>query len=131
MSDEKIHDKMKSLREKTGYTQEQVAKFLHLQRSSYTKIERGQTQPSVSVLVKLAQLYTVDPAIFLQSELSAPTPHASDNNTKRKPTKTPDNSSHIYDLNKDEKMLIGYFRMMSKEEQQDFIKSLEDAYKKS
>ena len=134
MSEEKTYDKMRSLRVKCGFTQEQVAKILNLERTSYTKIEKGQTRLSIEVANKLAKLYHVPIIEFLSSETSS-TLYANDSGAQQKPAnrkkaaKVTENSSHIYDLQRDERMLLAYFRMMSKEEKQAFLDSLESSYK--
>lgn len=53
---------LRSLREKTGLTQEQVAKDLSVTQGAVSQWERGETFPQTKFLVALAKLYgcTVD-----------------------------------------------------------------------
>lgn len=51
---------LRQLRIKKGYTQEQVAKALGINRTTYTKYETGVTQPSLEQLKKLSELFEVD-----------------------------------------------------------------------
>ena len=50
---------LKSLRESSGYTQEDVAVYIHVDRSTYCYYELGKTRPRLDTLVKLAHLYQV------------------------------------------------------------------------
>ena len=43
----------------TDLSQSDVAKLLHIDRSTYTCYELGKTEPSVEILKKLAELYGV------------------------------------------------------------------------
>ena len=51
---------LRQLRIKKGYTQEQVAKALGINRTTYTKYETGVTQPSLEQLKKLCSLFEID-----------------------------------------------------------------------
>lgn len=53
-------ESLKALRLKRGLTQAHVAELVGLSRPAYTHIERGTKKPSLSVAMKLAQLYGVD-----------------------------------------------------------------------
>lgn len=48
------------LRTKAGLTQQKVADALDIDRSTYTYYESGKTEPSLSNLKKIADLYKVD-----------------------------------------------------------------------
>ena len=53
---------LKDARKRSGYTQEQAAKKLGIDRSTVTKWETGKSMPRVDKLIELAHLYscTVD-----------------------------------------------------------------------
>ena len=53
-------DHLRQLRIKKGYTQEQVAISLEINRTTYTKYETGVTQPSLEQLKKICKLFEVD-----------------------------------------------------------------------
>ena len=53
-------DNLRQLRLKKGYTQEQVAITLGINRTTYTKYETGVTQPNLEQLKKLSELFEVD-----------------------------------------------------------------------
>lgn len=49
-----------NLRKKENLTQQQVADYLNLDRSSYCNYENGKFEPTLSTLKKLCQLYNID-----------------------------------------------------------------------
>ncbi|MCL2195066.1 MAG: helix-turn-helix transcriptional regulator [Oscillospiraceae bacterium] len=50
---------IKQLRRRNGLTQQQVADFLHIDRSTYAYYESGRTKISVEALLHLARLYQI------------------------------------------------------------------------
>ena len=54
-----LNIKLKTLRKEQGYTQEQLADILNLARSSISNYENGINEPSISILVAIADLYNV------------------------------------------------------------------------
>ena len=55
---------------KTNYTQTQMAKLLHLERSTYTKYESGITEPSLQTLRNIKSVLNVSYDELLSEELS-------------------------------------------------------------
>ena len=47
----------KELRRANGLTQQQVANYLYMERSTYAYIEIGRTKPTIDFLIALAHLY--------------------------------------------------------------------------
>ena len=56
---DELNIKLKTLRKEQGYTQEQLADILNLTRSSISNYENGINEPSISILVAIADLYNV------------------------------------------------------------------------
>ncbi|MBR2041745.1 MAG: helix-turn-helix transcriptional regulator [Oscillospiraceae bacterium] len=54
-----IATRIKELRVKNGYTQEEVAKKININRTTYAGYEKERTEPSAEVLARLAVLYDV------------------------------------------------------------------------
>ncbi|MCL2507607.1 MAG: helix-turn-helix domain-containing protein [Oscillospiraceae bacterium] len=54
-----LAETLRKLREESGYTQQNVADFLGIDRSTYTYYETGNTRPKVSTLTKLSHMYGV------------------------------------------------------------------------
>ena len=48
-------------RKKCGLTQQQVADMLNLNRSTYTKYETSVSEPSLEILLKIANIFGVEP----------------------------------------------------------------------
>lgn len=55
----RLPEQLRSLRGCNAVRQKDVAAALHIDRSTYAYYETGATQPSLSILVKLALLYDV------------------------------------------------------------------------
>lgn len=53
----KMGSKLKELREKSGYTQVQVASFLKLDQTTIAKIENNERAISIATIEKMADLY--------------------------------------------------------------------------
>lgn len=56
---EKFHEKLKMLRKKEGFTQQEVADFFGIQQASYQKWESGNRKPSYENLSLLACIFDV------------------------------------------------------------------------
>ena len=55
---------MKSLRERFGYVQENVAEFLGVSRELVSMYETGEREIPIEVIEKLSDLFGVDPEVF-------------------------------------------------------------------
>lgn len=67
---------MRGLRELHGYTQQEVAQQLHVERSTYTWYELGRVIPKIDTLVRPASLYgvSVDCLLDIDREWTAEEP---------------------------------------------------------
>lgn len=54
-----LHERIVELREDKDWTQEKLARRLHVSRSSVLAYEQGVSQPSCEVLLQLAELFDV------------------------------------------------------------------------
>lgn len=52
-------ERMITLRKQNGYSQQRVSEILHIASRSYQYYEYGQREPTVSVIIALANLYGV------------------------------------------------------------------------
>lgn len=52
-----VASRMKELRENSGLSQRDVAKYLHVSQATYCRMERGETEPSAVQLSTLSGLY--------------------------------------------------------------------------
>ena len=54
-----ISEKIRSLREKKGFTQEEIAEHLHISPSAYARMERGESNSWASHLERLCSLFDI------------------------------------------------------------------------
>ena len=59
MYKEVFAQRLKKARKDAGYNQNEVSKLLNISRSSLSKYENGQLEPSLETLAKLAQFYNI------------------------------------------------------------------------
>ena len=57
---ETFASKLKFARQRTGFTQREVARELEIPQSCIAKYETGKLEPSVETLGKLAEFYSID-----------------------------------------------------------------------
>jgi transcriptional regulator with XRE-family HTH domain len=55
----KLHETIKLLRNKAGFSQDSIADVLGINQSSYAKIERGETELTLSRLQRIASLFNL------------------------------------------------------------------------
>lgn len=60
--------KLKKLRKQHGFSQEQVADYLHVTQSTYGRIENGETNYWVSYITPICELYKIEPKDLLQPD---------------------------------------------------------------
>jgi len=63
-----MHETVRRLRKENGLTQQQLADYLQVDRSTYSYYESGRTKLSIEVMVKLANFYRVSYTEFLWPE---------------------------------------------------------------
>ena len=114
-----INERLRELRVKFGYTQNQIAKMLNIDRSTYAYYETGKTHPDITSLVVLSRIYNISLDELLDDE-STPKP-VSDHRFVTDYVQGKKNSSRIYDLSSKEKYLVGAYRSCSTDEQQKLL----------
>ena len=63
-----MHDTIRKLRRERNLTQQQVAEYLGIDRSTYAYYESGRSKLNIDLVVKLAQFYRVPYATFFGPE---------------------------------------------------------------
>jgi len=63
-----MHNIIRELRKEKGLTQQQVADFLNLDRSTYAYYESGRSKLNTDLIVKLAHFYQIRYAVLLGPE---------------------------------------------------------------
>lgn len=115
---------LKKLRENCGYTQQQVADALNLERSTYTYYETGKTTPDINTIVKLAKIFNVSFIDIFEQEEREQTRSFNDYSLYSKDDLR--NVVHIYELSKMEKILISLYRLLTNDQQKAFINELKE-----
>ena len=64
-----IGTRIRKLRESKDYTQDNMAAELEITAGAYAKIERGETDPSATRLLKIAEILGVDVTTFFKDPL--------------------------------------------------------------
>lgn len=101
------------LRKNLGYTQQQVAAKLGIDRTTYTKYETGVSEPSFEMLIRLSQLL----GISLDELFGAPV-------DDRLSVSVSDNSADK--LSPDEQQLLAAYRSLNGERKQRVIDDLKN-----
>lgn len=104
-----VGDRLRHYREACALSQGQVAKALNIDRSTYTKYETGETEPSLNTLVKIATIYNVSPLELLPM-------NSAENESVQRLKDIVQSDSPIYQLNKEERGLIALYRALDKEQ---------------
>ncbi len=99
-------------RKMCGFTQQQIADMLNLNRTTYTKYETGVSEPSFEILKKIVSIYGVDVNAILGED------------TFEK--NLTDFIMPMYNLTKEEQELVGVFRMFNREEKDKLLKVLKE-----
>ena len=63
-----IADRLKELRKKAGYSQEQLAEMLNISRQAVSKWESAQGNPDIENLIKLTEIYNVSADYILSGQ---------------------------------------------------------------
>ena len=71
-----LHETLKALRKKKGYSQEEAASRLSVVRQTVSKWEKGLSVPDADMLTRLADLYEVTVSELLARHGTAPEPGA-------------------------------------------------------
>lgn len=120
-----LSKKLRKFRENSGYTQQQVADALNIDRSTYSYYELGKTTPDIHTLIALAKIFNITIADLLEE--SAETVRVKDSSSGKR---LGHNDSFIYELSKDEKQLIIYYRLLKPEMQAILISHLQEMSEK-
>lgn len=104
-----VSERLRTARTVCGFTQQQIADILGIDRSAYSYYETGRTEPSTENLKRLAALLKTDVA-WLLGEDSMPG-FLSDNESIFSIQRSV-NEQRISELSDEEKEIIGLFRML-------------------
>ncbi len=103
-------DKLKDARVANGFSQQQMADLLNIERSTYAAYEKGKTEPTYSIGIKIAHILKVDDS-WLMTDERVRYVLRSDTVFSRRNTER-DYGDKMGDLEKDEREFVAYYRMM-------------------
>ena len=118
---------LKNLRENCGFTQQQVANILNIDRSTYSYYETGKTVPDINTVIKLSKIFNVSYTEMFEYEEKKYSPKFSDISSVDKDIILKygrKGNYQIYDLSKDEQEIIMGYRLLSKENQNKILKEI-------
>ena len=107
---------LKRLREENNMTQQQLADFLNLERSSVAKYEKGKSTPNPETLLAISKIFntTVDYLIKGTQTEVANTVHSQIPEYNESPLPIID-TQRMFELTNDEQFLVVYFRMLDRD----------------
>jgi len=102
-----LGERLRQIRKKHGYTQQNVADVIGVDRTTYTVYEIGPSTPSVSTLYKLSRLYnvSVDYLMGVENEKHY-------HETVQTLNSTPLYQEEVPKLDKQEKLMLMFFRIL-------------------
>lgn len=118
---------LKKLRENSGYTQQQVADALNIDRSTYAYYETGKTTPDINTIIKLSKIFNVPYTEIFENEENYATSKVKDVESEedefaklygRK------NNKHIYELTRKEQQMIIGFRLLPEAGQEQVLNDI-------
>ena len=121
------------MRAKLGYTQQQVADLLGIDRSTYAYYETGKIKPDIKTVMNLAKAFGVNYTEILESEKEgrfSDAASAGSNKTNGKTSGEKISLSNINNLTKKEQDVVMLFRMLSGKSQDEVLESLIETFKK-
>ena len=119
-----LSQKLKKLRENSGYTQLQIANALSIERSTYTYYETGKTTPDINTIIKLAKIFNVSYVDLFENENIEDQKTLKDSGDDLYCGYDSKRFNHIYELSKKEKTLISLYRVLPAQVQEDIVSSL-------
>lgn len=118
----KAMDKLKEARIANGFSQQQMADLLHIERATYAAYEKGKTEPTYSIGIKISQILKVDDTWLLVDEPISYVLHSESVFDQRY---RKDRGDTMGDLDKDEREFVAFYRLMKlmgkSEELKEFI----------
>lgn len=115
-------DKLKDARVANGFSQQQMADLLRIERATYAAYEKGKTEPTYSIGIKISQILKVDDTWLLVDE---PINYVLRSESVYDQFYRMDRKATMGELDKDEREFVAFYRMMKlmgkSEELKEFI----------
>ena len=107
---------LKKLRKENGLTQQQVADFLHLDRSTYAYYESGRTKINIDILIRLSNFFQISLGTLVGEELPAAV--LADPTVSVDAALIDESVSNFSQLSREEQYLVILFRSGTPEQRQ-------------
>ena len=112
-----IGDVLRNLRVKAGYSQQQLANALQIDRSTYSYYEIGKTMPSISTLRVLSNIFQISVDELIEGD-TLPTDSW---DTVALFPNSEIQEKRIFDLSNEERQIVCYYRLLDVKEKQKFL----------
>lgn len=124
-----ISQKLRGIRKTCGFTQQQVAAVLNVDRSTYTYYETGKTTPDIRTVKALADLFNVSVDELLMDEEAVGTvaENESDTNAEAMTKDTADLPATANKLTRTEREVLLYYRALSPQDRQTILQEMRNA----
>lgn len=120
---QQIAERLKHYREACGLSQKQVAQALNIDRTTYTKYERCDSDPNLDTLIKLAAIYGVTLMDLLPG-------HPETSSEMERLRDSIETDSPLFALDKLERSLLARFRVLDADEKKQAIELIGNLSKK-
>ncbi|MCH5198489.1 MAG: helix-turn-helix transcriptional regulator [Oscillospiraceae bacterium] len=124
MLNDELRKKLREFRKISGFTQQEIAEKLGIDRSTYAYYESGRTQIPTLKLFDLALIYNIDVSDFGETDMIA----------LNDPNKTKNEKSEMGKLTRDEREIVALYRLLASDSKQyelkQFLKELNERDKK-
>ncbi len=114
-----LKDKLISMRKAVGFTQQELAELLGVDRSTYACYENGKANIPVNKLQLLSIIYNIDLSAFITSEVLVL--HSGDNGNNNG-----SDEEKLNQIEKDERFLIAQYRVIKAMGKQEELLKLVD-----
>jgi transcriptional regulator with XRE-family HTH domain len=111
---------LKKMRKENGLTQQQVADFLHLDRSTYAYYESGRTKINIDILIRLSKFFQVSLGDLVGENLP-PTQNLADPTVSADAVLIDESVSKFAQLSREEQYLVILFRSGSPGQRQKIL----------
>lgn len=116
-----LYKRLKQFRVGCGFTQQQVADVLSIDRSTYAYYETGRTSPDIDTVSKLVRIFGIDYRDLLGESSEEST--LADGGVLGG-FGNPDAIGALCELTREEKQLILYYRLLSAKQRSDLLESM-------
>lgn len=123
-----LTQRLRQIRKEHGYSQQNIADILGIDRTTYTYYEIGTTSPSIYTLKKLSAVYGVTIDYLAGGEEEKGEANESSESDCAE-VMVAENKETVKTLSKQEKMLVGFYRLLDETAKEELLKTVENFVK--